>query len=340
MMRAVVLRETGPPNVLKLEDVPVPEIGPTELLVRVGAVGVAYHDIVQRNGTMRRFTKLPIVLGYEIAGTVERTGALVRTLKPGDRIATKAFRSCGLCRLCRNGMETACLEREHIHGGYAEFAALPEEVCVKIPHDLTLSTASMLGAATGVALNAVRDVGRVRIGERVLVTGASGGVGLAAVELATRAGAAVIALTRSEAKRPSLLAAGAAHALVAAEGADFSADVRAITTDWGVDVVIDTVGSRVFAPAFKALALGGRYVMVGQLFREEISINPALIFFKRAQILGVGSVRRDQLEDVVALVAAGRLHPKVAQVFPLEAAAEAHTLVESGQTVGRVVLQP
>jgi NADPH:quinone reductase-like Zn-dependent oxidoreductase len=340
MMRAIMLRETGPPDVLKLEEVPVPEIGPAEVLVRVGAVGVAYHDIVQRNGTMRRFTKLPIVLGYEIAGTVESVGALVRTLAPGDRIATKAFRSCGQCRLCRNGMETACLEREHIHGGYAEFAALPEEVCVKLPAEMPMSTACMLGAATGVALNAVRDVGRVRIGERVLVTGASGGVGLAAVELARAAGAVPLALTRSEAKRTALLAAGAAHVIIAPEGADFSAEVRSLTADHGIDAVIDTVGSRVFQAAFKTLAAGGRYVMVGQLFREEIAINPALIFFKRAQILGVGSVRRDQLEDAVALVAAGRLHPKIARVFPLEAAVEAHALVERGEAIGRVVLQP
>ncbi len=339
-MRAVLMRETGPPGVLKVEDVPIPEISPSEVLVKVEAVGVAYHDIVQRNGTMRRFTHLPIVLGYEIAGRVEKTGALVSTLKAGDRIATKAFRSCGLCRLCRNGMETACLDREHIRGGYAEFASLPEEVCVKVPEDITPAVASMLGAATGVALNAVRDVGKVRLGEKVLVTGASGGVGLAAVELARLAGATVIGVTRSETKRTALIEAGATHAIVAAEGADFAADVRSLTADWGADVVIDTVGSRVFASAFKALALGGRYVMVGQLYREEISINPALIFFKRAQILGVGSVRRDQLEDAVRLVADGRIHPKIAQVLPLEAAAEAHALVEAGQAVGRVVLQP
>lgn len=339
-MRAVVMRETGPPSVLKIEEVPLPAFAPSEVLVKVGAVGVAYHDIVQRNGTMRRFTRLPIVLGYEITGTVEKIGAFVRTLKPGDRIATKAFRSCGLCRLCRNGMETACLDRKHIEGGYAEFAALPEEACVKIPDDIPPAVACMLGGSVGVALNAVRDVGAVRLGETVLVTGASGGVGLAAVALARLAGATVLALTRVEAKRPALVEAGAAHAIVAAEGADFSAEVCSRTADWGADVVIDTVGSRVFPSAFKALALGGRYVMVGQLFREEISINPALVFFKRAQILGVGSVRRDQLEDAIRLVAAGRIRPKIAQVLPLEAAADAHAMVESGQSVGRVVLSP
>lgn len=339
-MRAVVMHEPGPPEVLRIEDVPVPEIGPDEVLVRVEAVGVAYHDVVQRNGTMRRFTALPMVLGYEIAGTVERAGTAVRTLAPGDRLCTKAFRSCGLCRLCRNGMETSCRERRPVHGGYAEYVALAEEVCVPIPATMSAQIACMLGATTGVALNAVRDVARVRLGETVLVTGASGGVGLAAVELARIAGAQVIALTRSEAKQPALIEAGAAQAVVSAEGADFSDQIKALTDGRGADVVIDTVGSRVFTSAFKSLALGGRYAMVGQLFREEIAINPAFIFFQRAQILGVGSVRRDQLEDAVALAASGRIRPRIAETLPLERAAEAHARVEAGEVVGRIVLTP
>src|ERR1700733_12466418 len=329
-MRAVVMRELGAPEVLKIEDVALPDIKPTEVLVKVKAVGVAYHDIVQRNGTMRRFTKLPLILGFEIAGTVERAGALVRTLRPGEQICTKAFHSCGLCRLCRNGMETSCLQREPVHGGYAEFVALPEDVCVRVPDQISPAVGCMLGTSTGVALNAVRDVGKVRLGEAVLVTGASGGVGLAAVELAQIARGTVIPLTRSDAKRQALVEAGATHIVIAEERADFSKEVKSITNDWGVDVVVDTVGSRVFTPSFKAMALGGRYVMVGQLFREEISINPAFIFFQRAQIRGVGSVRRDHIEDAIKLVLAGRVHPKVAAVYPLEAAAEAHAAIESG----------
>src|ERR1043165_8365493 len=99
-MKAVVMRELGAPDVLKLEDVPVPDIKPHEVLVKVAAVGVTYDDVVQRNGTMRRFTQLPTVLGYEIAGTVEKAGDAVLNLKVGDRICTKAFHSCGMCRLC------------------------------------------------------------------------------------------------------------------------------------------------------------------------------------------------------------------------------------------------
>jgi NADPH:quinone reductase-like Zn-dependent oxidoreductase len=237
-------------------------------------------------------------------------------------------------------METACPSRKSVHGGYAEFVALPEEVLLKLPDSIGFPAACMLGASTGVALNAVRDAAKVRLNDTVLVTGASGGLGLPSIEIAKASGATVIALTRSEAKAGDLREAGADHVVVAAGRRDFSSDVMALTAGVGVDVVIDNVGSAVFTPCFKSLAMGGRYAFVGQLFREQISINPARIFFRRAHLIGVGSVRRDQLEDAISLTAAGKIHPRVACILPLEKAAEAHAMVEAGEVVGRVVLQP
>ncbi|MFN8719713.1 MAG: zinc-binding alcohol dehydrogenase family protein [Rhodospirillales bacterium] len=339
-MRAVMMRAQGAPDVLKVENVAVPEIRPNEVLVKVEAAGVSYHDVVERNGAYTRGLKLPMILGYEIAGKVEQVGAAVTTLKVGDRVCNKPFHSCGLCRRCRTGMETACEKRRGVRGGYAEYVALAEEVLVTVPDSIGGDAACMIGPTTAVALNAVRDTAHVTLGDRVLVTGASGGLGLPSIELARAAGASVIALTRSAAKRDRLIAMGADHVVVADDGADFSEAVKAITGGDGVEVVIDNVGSRVFTPCFKSLAVGGRYAFVGQLMREEISINPARIFFKRARFLGVGSARRDQLEDAVRLVAAGKVTPIVAEILPLEAAAEAHAKLEAGEVVGRIVLRP
>ncbi len=339
-MRAAVMRDWGAPSVLQVEDVPEPEVGADEVLIRVEACGIAYHDVVQRNGAMKRGTTLPMVLGYEVGGIVEAVGSLVRDFQPGDRVCNKPWNSCGDCRFCRTGMETSCVRRRVVHGGYAEKVVFPAEVLVKVPDALSLDAACMLGATAGVALNAVRDVAKIRIGETILITGASGGVGRPSVEIARAAGAMVIALSRSADKVEPLLAAGAHHVIVAEGGEDFSARVKALTDGRGVDIVIDNVGSRVFTASFKALALGGRYVMVGQLFREDITINPAFIFFQRAQILGVGSTRRDQLEDVVALAAKGVIKPIVAKIFPLEEIAEAHAAVERGDVFGRVIIHP
>jgi acryloyl-coenzyme A reductase len=339
-VRAAVMREWGGPSVLQVEDVPEPEVTSDGVLIRVQACGIAYHDVVQRNGAMKRGTTLPMILGYEVGGIVEAVGSLVKDFQPGDRVCNKPWHSCGNCRYCRTGMETSCVRRRVVHGGYAEKVVFPAEVLVKVPDSLTLDSACMLGASAAVALNAVRDVGKIRIGDTILITGASGGVGRPCVELARGAGATVIAVSRSAEKVEPLISAGAHHVIVAEEGFDFSAKVKQLTDGRGVDIVVDNVGSRVFTASFKSLTLGGRYVMVGQLFREDIKINPAFIFFQRAQILGVGSARRDQLEDVVALAARGVIKPIVAKILSLEQIAEAHALAERGDVFGRVIIHP
>lgn len=339
-MRAAVLHAPGPADAFRIEEVLVPQPGPDGVLVEIRACGVSYRDVVERNGTYRRDVDFPTILGVEIAGVVASVGAQVPELKPGDHVCSKAFASCGRCRLCRGGRETTCSLRRPVRGGYAKYVALPWDALVRTPGDLPFKVACTLGPASGVALNAVRDVAHVTVGETVLVTGATGGVGWPAVQIAMLAGARVIALTRSDAKASALAESGADEVLVAASGQDFAPEVRRLTGGEGVDVVIDTVGSRVFHSAFDSLAVHGRYAFVGQLFGEDASINPARIFFKRAQLLGVGSVSRAQLEDVIALASAGKLVPRIARTLPLEEAATAHKLVEEGSLVGRVVLTP
>ncbi len=335
-----MLHAPGPPEAFRIEEVSQPAPGPEDVLVEVRACGVSHRDVVERNGTYRRDVEFPAVLGLEIAGVVAAVGAQVPDLQPGDHVCSKAFASCGRCRLCRGGRETTCARRQPVRGGYAEYTALPWDALLKFPAELPFEAACTLGPASGVALNAVRDVARVTIRESVLVTGGTGGVGWPAIQLAKLAGARVIATTRSASKAAALAESGADEVVVAADGADFSGEVRRLTGGQGVDVVIDTVGTRVFNAAFDSLAVHGRYALVGQLFGEDVGINLARIFFKRAQLVGVGSVSRAQLEDVIALAAAGTLTPRIARTLPLEGVAEAHRLVEAGSLVGRVVLIP
>lgn len=338
-MRAAVLHRPGPADAFRLESLPDPVPGPDEALVDVFACAVSARDVVERNGTYRRDVTFPLIQGLEIAGVVRAVGSAVPDLEPGDRVCTKAFSSCGRCRLCRNGRETTCQSRRPVRGGYAERVALPWDALVRFPDSIPFEVACTLGPAVGVALNAVRDVARVQLGETVLVTGAAGGVGHAAVQLARLAGARVLTHTRSAAKVEDLQAAGADAVVVSPDG-DFAAEVRQLTGGAGVDAVIDTVGSPVFAAAFSALAVHGRYACVGQVNGEEAAINLARIFFKRAHLLGVGSVSRSQLEDTIALVAAGRIRPRVDRTLPLAEVATAHRLIEDGALCGRVVLTP
>lgn len=339
-MRAAVLYGPGAFDAFVLEQVPIPQIDPDDALVRVKACGVSYRDIVERNGTYRRDVTFPLIIGIEISGQVVATGALVSDLAVGDHVCTKAFSSCGRCRLCRTGRESTCLKRQPVRGGYAEYVALPQDAFVKVSDEIPYEKSCGLGPGAGVALNAVRDAARISIGETVLITGASGGVGIPAVQIAKAAGAKVIASTRNESKRAILRECGADEVLVGPADDRLVAEVRRITRGSGVDVVLDTVGSAVFHAAFNSLAVHGRYAVIGQLNADKTSINLARIFFKRAAIIGVGSVSRVQLEDAAELTVRGIVRPQISRILPLEQVAEAHRLVEEGAIAGRVVLQP
>src|ERR1700722_17129542 len=323
-MKAVVLDRPGGSDVFRLTDVPIPDVGAGDVLIEVKACGVSSRDVAERSGIYRRHVTFPLIIGLEISGVVREVGSQVASLKVGDHVATKAFSSCGMCRYCRTGREASCLARQPVRGGYAEFAVLPEDAAVKVPETIAFEAACSLGPAVGVALNAVRDTVRVTMSETVLVTGASGGVGIAAMQLAGVAGARVIALTRSPDKVGILRKAGAHDVVVMDRDGKFAEKVSELTAGDGVEVVIDNVGSPVFWEAFQSLALHGRYAVVGQIVGERVEINLARIFFKRAQLLGVGSVSRAQLADAAQMMAQGRLRPRVDRILPLESVAQAH----------------
>jgi acryloyl-coenzyme A reductase len=345
-MRAVVAERTGPPSVLRVADLAAREPGPREIRIAVAACGVCFHDVVVRNGTFRRGVAMPVILGHEVAGTVETLGSEVREINLGDLVATTIHSHvCGHCRDCRGGHETSCPERiflgdAGLNGGYAELVCVDADAALKVPAGVSAEEASIVACTIGTELNAVRDVGRVRIGERVLVTGAGGGLGLHGVQLSRLAGAFTIAVTTTPAKAARIRDAGADEVIVVERGADFSGEVRRLTKGRGVDAVIDNVGSLVFEAVRHSMADGGRIVLVGQLTGEFMKINPAQLFLRNISILSAKAVSRSQLADALDLVARRRIKPAVEGVYPLEAAAEAHRLVEAGLSTGRLVLRP
>jgi acryloyl-coenzyme A reductase len=342
-MRCAVVRRPGPPSVFEIEDVELQPLGPRDVRVEVARCGVSSRDLVERQGIYQRDVTYPVVMGLEIAGTVIEVGPDVPDagVVPGTRICTKAFSSCGHCRLCRTGRESTCFARRPVRGGYGESTVLDWDAVVPIPDAIDWDQASWLGPAAGVGLNAVRDTAKVTSGETVLVLGASGAVGSASVQLARLSGARVISVTRHLAKREALLEDGASDVVVTDDDLLAAvASVRELTDGYGVDVVIDTVGSRMFQLGFDALAVHGRYAFVGELHGEEISINPARIFFKRAALLGVGSVSRAQVEDVIDITVAGHLRARIDSVLPLEQITRAHERAEDYETSGRILIAP
>lgn len=345
-MRAVIAERTGPPSVLRVAEVAAREPGPREVRIAVAACGVCFHDVVVRNGTFRRGVEMPVILGHEVAGKIDRLGSEVTGLRVGDLVATTIHSHvCGYCRHCRRGHENSCPERVFLgdaglNGGYAELVCVDADAALPVPAGVTADEAAIVACTIGTELNAVRDVGQVRLGERVLVTGAGGGLGLHGVQLARLAGAFTIAVTTHAGKAARIREAGADEVVVIGKGEDFWAEVRRLTGGDGVDVVIDNVGSPVFESVRRSVAYDARIVLVGQLTGDFVTFNPAQLFLRNVSILSAKGVSRSQLEDALDLVALGRIKPVVERAYRLEDAALAHDAVEAGLVTGRLLLKP
>ncbi|MGB7701888.1 MAG: alcohol dehydrogenase catalytic domain-containing protein [Pseudolabrys sp.] len=345
-MKAMVVHQPGGTEVLSLERVADPIAGPKDVIIKVDACGVCFHDIVTRNGTLKFGVQMPCILGHEISGTVVDVGRDVRAFQRGDRVATvQRYHICGACRYCRTGRETLCPERKFtgdwgMVGGYAEYVAIEDDNVALVPEGVELQDAAIVACAIGTILNAIREVGKLQPGETALVTGAGGGLGMHAIQLARLAGALVIAQTTSPEKADQIRALGAHTVIVHSRGEDFSNAVKKANGGLGVDVAIDNVGSQLFESIRRSMGIGGRWIMIGQLTGEFVPFNPAQLFLKNVSMLSATSTTRKQLDDCLALVARGVIKPFVSLALPLEQAAQAHELVETGKSSGRIVLRP
>ncbi len=345
-MKAIVVHEPGGVDVMNLETVDDPVADDKDVVIEVDACGVCTHDILVRDGTLKMGVRMPCILGHEIAGTVVAVGKSVTGFDPGDRVATtQRYHVCGTCRFCRGAHEPLCRQRRFLGdwglvGGYAQFVAVEFDNVAHVPAGVDLTAASIAACTMGTILNAVRDVGRVRVGEAVLVTGAGGGLGLHSLQLANALGAYVIAQTSSPDKAALMKAMGAHEVIVHARGEDFSSQVKAFTGGEGVDVIIDNVGTPLFEPMRRSLAILGRWLLIGQLDGTFVPFNPAQLFLKGQSMLSVTSTTRDQLADVFELIERGKLEPVVDRSFALDAAREAHLEVEAGRITGRAVIRP
>lgn len=339
-MKAGLFTRFGGPEVLHTGDVPTPTWNAGQMLVRTYACGVCGHDLLNRQGHFPA-TRLPCVMGHEISGVVEEVGPLVKQFAPGDRVALTQRISCGVCPACRAGRDNLCRSGpgfygEELSGGYGEFVVASPRNAVSLPPEIDLDVGAILSCAVGTGFHAL---GRARLtpGDTVVITAASGGVGIHTVELARLMGYRVIAATSSEEKVPLLTQAGADHVLVTA-GADFHKAVRELTDGRGADAVIEITGTPTFASSLRSLALGGRLVMVGNVQPGNVPLNPAVPILREVEIVGSGHALVSDLRRVIDLVARGRIHPRIAARLPVSEAAKAHALLTQRRGTGRVVL--
>jgi D-arabinose 1-dehydrogenase-like Zn-dependent alcohol dehydrogenase len=341
-MRAVVIKEPGDVSKLQLDEVPLSSPSATQVSLKIAACGVCYRDIVDRLGGYP-FMRRPVTTGHEFAGTVTAVGSAVSEWKPGDRVAVVHRAPCGDCAACKSGEETRCLTSPVMYGltadgGYAEEALAWSASLVRVPDALPLEEAAFLHCTAGVALRALRHQAQLRAGESVLVTGASGGVGVHAVQIAKLLGARVVAVTSSPAKVDALRALGVDEVIVSSDGKFNKDAMRA--TDGGADVALELVGAPTFNGSLRSLRSGGRLVIVGNVTQERIDVNPGYLIVREIAVVGSAGASRADLAEVFAWAASGKLRPVVAARMKLDDARAAQEQLLRKGVVGRIVLVP
>jgi len=319
-MKAAVYDRNGGPAVLRFDDVADPELRPRGLVIEVRAIGLQGGDLInRRSGDL---VTQPHVVGYQASGVVRDVGAEVDDFEPGQRVAAVMM-----------------------HGSHAELASVAARKTWPIPDDLGFEQAAAVPIEFGTASDCVFEFGRLTVGETVLVRGAAGGVGIAAVQLAKMAGATVIATTRGTDRARRLAQLGADHVLD--DGGDVAAEVERLTDGEGAHLVVDPVGGRVLEESVRALAYRGRISWVGNasaassppdlwpLMEKNGQIN--VLFFAMEQARQPDRTFR-LVADLLARVGDGELTAVVDRTFALADAASAHEYAESEPTFGRVVL--
>ena len=323
-MIAINIAKAGGPDVLQPIDVPLPQPGPRDVLIRVAAAGVNRPDLLQREGKYPPPPGASDIPGLEVSGTVEACGTNVERWREGDNV----------CALVSGG-------------GYAEYTVAPDVQCLPVPSKVDLISAGGMPETFFTVWTNVFDRARLRRGESFLVHGGTSGIGTTAIQMARAFGARVFATAGSKEKCAACERLGAERA-INYKTEDFSPALMALTAGAGIDVILDMVGAPYFSRNVELLAIEGRLVEIAVLGGAKAEINLVRLLRQRITITG-STLRSRTVEEKGAIAAAveravwplvelGEIGPIVYATFPLTQAAEAHRLMESGSHIGKILL--
>ena len=320
-MKAAVYYENGPPSVFKYEDVPDPKCAPNGIVIRVEAVSIEGGDTLNRQGGAL-MTK-PHIVGYQAAGEVVEVGAEVKDFKPGDKAVTTGF-----------------------NGSHAELRPVAARTAWKIPKGCDVKLAAVVPVPFGTAHDCLFEFGRLKSGETVLVQAGASGVGVAAIQLAKRAGARVLATASSDERLERLKPLGLDNGINYKKD-DLVKTVMKLTDNKGVNLVVDSVGGTTLQGSILSLGYRGRVSMVGAAGREPMRVDVGSLMGGNRSLSGVflgAEIATDRVHNMIQTlvdeVAEGKLKVLVDRTFPLSEAAAAHAYIESRKAVGRVLLIP
>lgn len=334
-MRAIVIHEFGPPDVLRLDEAPTPEPGPGDVIVAVRSVSVNRTlDLVVRAGRYPRPVKLPHVLGADPAGVVAAVGRDVRGVREGDRVATSPMLKPA------TATEGPVMLGLQVWGGYADYVCVPAANCHPMPAGLGFAEATVAARHGPVAFNLLREKAKLRAGETVLVMGATGGLGAAGMQVAKLMGATVIAAAGTDERAAAAMGLGADHGVNYRSGA-LDVAVRELTGGRGVDVLFENVGDPdLFGPALASVGRHGRIVTAGAHGGGKVLLDLSQFYLRQLSLFGSTAYSRDDVETSLAAAADGRLRALIGRTLPLADAALAHRLVAERAVTGKIILDP
>lgn len=334
-MKAIVIREFGPPGVMKLEEVPTPEPGPGELLIKVHAVSVNRTlDTVVRAGKYARKVTLPLTPGVDPSGVVVKVGPGVTARKVGDRVTVQLRTGSD------SGADSIRNLGVHAWGGYAEYVRALADRTAIIPEGLDFATATVVSRHAPTAFHLLRDRAGLKAGEWVLVMGAAGGLGSAGVQVAKYLGAKVIAAAGADERVKVGLDLGA-DAGINYRSQDLTAEALRITDGKGVNVVFENIGDPdLFPKALAAMARRGRLVTAGGHGGGIVPLDVNRLYQNHLMIIGATGETPQDVDMSLKAAAEGKFKGLIDRIMPLSQAVQAHEWVESRGGIGKVILDP
>ncbi|WP_084465934.1 quinone oxidoreductase family protein [Nocardia salmonicida] len=354
IMKAVRLFEHGGPEVLQYVDVPMEHPGPGEVLVRVRATAVNQWDLRYRSGKLppnplpgRPAWPIPFQLGRDAAGDIVEVGAGVTRWNVGDRVVQMPHPACGQCPMCLRGRDNLCINTAYpghqTFGGYAEFIVRSQHAVLPIPEKVEYEAAAATLWAYTTPLNCALRRAPVGIGDTVVITGASGGLATACVQIAKLLGARTIGTTTKPERTEQLLALGYDH-IIDSNQPNAATQVKTLSGGLGADAVWDCVGGTEFLRlSVSFVRLGGAVAVLGAPVTQDgfdLEINSLAFIFGELDIVGVRAATRRDQQLCMQLLGEGKIQPVIDRVFPLREAAEAHRYLERQSQVGKVLLVP
>ena len=335
-MRAMVLKGHGGPDSLVYdESFPDPECGKSDVIVRVKATSLNYHDIFTRNGMPGIKIEMPMICGLDVAGEIAEVGDEVSGWSRGDRVLIDP----------RNRVEGG-LVGETIHGGLAEYCRVASHQLVKIPAGVTYDQASSLPVAYGTAHRMMVTIGKIKNDEKVLILGASGGVGTGALLLAKMAGSEVMVCASSEEKMERLKDLGADHAITYMDNQFHKGVYERFGKpgrrgfEGGVNMVVNFTGGETWVPSLRSLKRGGRLVTCGATAGFDPKTDIRFIWTFELQLLGSNSWEREDLTQLMDYIDGGKMNPVIDKILPLKDASEGIRLLEEREVFGKVIINP